>query len=322
MSGDLSIIDAHQHFWDPQRNHYPWLSDARMIPFRYGDYSALKRRYLPEDYRADSASHRVVATVHVEAEWDPRDPVGETRWLAAVREATGLPTVAVAQAWLDREDAAAVLAAQAAFPFVRGIRHKPRAAASPREVAPGAPGSMDDENWRRGYALLERHSLSFDLQTPWWHLPEAARLARDFPRTQIIVNHTGLPADRSAEGLAAWRAALEQAAALPNIALKISGLGLRGQRWSVEANAPVVREAIRIFDVERCLFASNYPVDSLVGSFDAIFSGFKAMTSDLPPADRRKLFHDNAARIYRIDLSLAINFVAEARLSACRQSQT
>ena len=300
MSDEFSIIDAHQHFWDPRRNHYPWLSDARMMPFRYGDYSALKRRYLPADYRADSAGHRVVATVHVEAEWDPSDPVGETRWLAALRQTAGLPTVAVAQARLDREDVAAVLAAQAAFPFVRGIRHKPRAAASPPAVAPGAPGSMDDERWRRGYALLERQGLSFDLQTPWWHLPDAARLACDFPRTQIIVNHTGLPSDRSAKGLVAWRAALATAAAMPNIALKISGLGLRGQPWSAEANTPVVREAIRIFGVERCLFASNYPVDSLVGSFDAIFSGFKTMVRDLPLADQRKLFHDNAARIYRI----------------------
>lgn len=300
MSDDLPIVDAHQHFWDPQRNHYPWLSDTRMIPFRYGDYSALKRCYLPADYHADCAGHRVVATVHVEAEWDPRDPVGETRWLSALRDTTGLPTVAIAQAWLDREDVAEILAAQAAFPFVRGIRHKPKSAASPGEMTPGAPGSMDDERWRRGYALLERHGLSFDLQTPWWHLPEAARLARDFPRTTIIVNHTGLPSDRSAEELAAWRTALTIAAAMPNIALKISGLGLRGEPWNADANAPVVREAIRIFDVERCLFASNYPVDSLVGSFDAIFSGFKAMVSDLPPAEQRKLFHGNAARIYRI----------------------
>lgn len=300
MSGVFPIVDAHQHFWDPFANDYPWLRPEAHLPFRYGDYSALKRRYLPADYRADAAGHDIVATVHVEAEWRPGDPVGETRWLAGLRAATGLPTVAVAQARLDREDVGEVLAEQAGFDFVRGIRHKPAAAASARDATRGAPGSMDDERWRRGYALLERHGLSFDLQTPWWHLAAAAELARDFPRTQIIINHAGLPADRSADGLAAWRGALALAAAEPNIALKISGLGIKGERWSEAANAPVVRQALALFGAERCLFASNYPVDSLVGSFDTIFSGFKALTADLPPEERRKLFCENARRIYRI----------------------
>src|SRR6185437_12082562 len=107
----------------------------------------------------------------------------------------------------------------------------------------------------------------------WWHLAEAAALARDFPRTPIIVNHAALPADRSAEGLAAWRAALAIAVREPNIALKLSGLGIRGEPWRREANAAIVRDAITIFGVERCLFASNFPVDSLVGSFATIYSG-------------------------------------------------
>jgi predicted TIM-barrel fold metal-dependent hydrolase len=208
--------------------------------------------------------------------------------------------VAVAHATLDRADAASVLQAQAGFDFVRGIRHKPAAAASPREIVRGAPGSMGDPKWRAGYALLSRYRLSFDLQTPYWHLAEAADLARAFPGTLIIVNHTALPVDRSVEGLRAWRAALEVAAAEPNIALKISGLGIRGQPWSLAANAPVIRDAIRIFGADRCCFASNFPVDSLVGTFDAIFAGFKAAVADLPAADQRKLFHDTAARLYRI----------------------
>ena len=300
MTDRLAIVDAHQHFWDLARNYHPWLIDAEMIPFRYGDYAALRRNYLPADYRRDASGHRIVTTVHVEAEWDPADPVGETRWLAALREAAGLPTVAVAQARLDAADIAEVLAAQAGFGFVRGIRHKPAAAASPDAVSIGAPGSMGDRRWRDGYALLARHGLSFDLQTPWWHLAEAASLARDFPSTPIIINHTALPADRSVEGLAAWRAALAVAAREPNIALKISGLGQRGVRWQREANAPIVRDALAIFGAERCMFASNFPVDSLVGSFDAIYSGFNAIVADQPMAVQRRLFHDNAMRIYRI----------------------
>lgn len=298
---DLPIIDAHQHFWDLERNYLPWLCDEPPIPFRYGDYRALRRNYLPADYRRDAAGHRVVRTVHVETEWDPRDPVGETRWLQEIIERSGLPHAIVAQARLDRPDVAEILAAHRGYSRVRGIRHKPAAAPSPDQVRRGAPGSMDDPAWRRGYALLERHRLSFDLQTPWWHLVEAAELARDLPATQIILNHTGLPADRSPEGLAGWRKAMAQLAAEPNVALKISGLGQPGQAWTVEANGPVVRDAIAIFGTDRCMFASNFPVDSLIADLDTIFSGFKAIVRDLPEADQRRLFHDNAARVYRIE---------------------
>jgi predicted TIM-barrel fold metal-dependent hydrolase len=296
----LPIVDAHQHFWDLQRNYHPWLCDPEPIPFRYGDYSALRRNYLPPDYRRDSAGFDVVKTVYVEAEWDPAAPLAETRWVEEIAAAHGLPTAVVAQGWLDRDDVDEVLAGQAARPLVRGIRHKPAAAARPAEARRGAPGSMDDPRWRRGYALLENHGLSFDLQTPWWHLAAAADLARDFPGTQVIVNHTGLPADRSPEGLAGWRRGLEAVAACPNVALKISGLGRPGLPWTVAANGPVVRDAIAIFGAGRCLFASNFPVDGLAGTFAEIFSGFRAAVAERPPEDRKKLFHDNAVRIYRL----------------------
>ncbi len=297
---DLPIVDAHQHFWDLARNYLPWLCDPEPIPFRYGDYSALRRNYMPSDYFRDAAGHQVVKTVFVETEWDPADPVGETRWLEEIIRTTGVPHGIVAGARLDDPGVEAVLAGHAAFARVRGIRHKPRAAPSPDRVEKNAPGSMGDPAWRRGYALLENYGLSFDLQTPWWHLGEAAALARDFPSTQIILNHTGLPADRSPEGLAGWREAMTTLAACPNAAVKISGLGQPGRPWTVEANAPVVRATIAIFGIERCMFASNFPVDRLCATFDAIFSGFKAIVRDLPAADQRRLFHDNAVRIYRL----------------------
>jgi predicted TIM-barrel fold metal-dependent hydrolase len=297
---DLPIVDAHQHFWDLSRNYYPWLCDPEPIPFRYGDYSALRRNYLPEDYRRDTRALGIVKTVHVEAEWDRRDPVAETRWLEGVHVQHGLPTACVAHCALDAPYADAVLAAQAASPLVRGIRHKPRAAGSPTDAARGGPGSMDDPAWRRGYALLARHGLSFDLQTPWWHLDAAAELARDFPRTQIVINHTGLPADRSEEGIAGWRRALAAVAKAPNVAIKLSGLGHPPARWTVEANRHVIRDAIAIFGTDRAMFASNYPVDSLVASYDDIVEGFLAATADLPVAEVRRVLSENAARLYRL----------------------
>jgi predicted TIM-barrel fold metal-dependent hydrolase len=295
------IVDAHQHFWDLERNYLPWLCDQPPIPFRYGDYGALRRSYLPADYLRDSARHNVAKTVYVETEWDPADPVGETRWLQKVIGATGFPHAIVAQARLDRDDVEAVLAGQAAFTQVRGIRHKPRAAETPDRVERGALGSMGDPQWRRGYALLARHGLSFDLQTPWWHLAEAADLARAFPGTQIILNHTGLPADRSEEGLAGWREATRTLAKEPNVACKISGLGQPGRPWTVQSNGPIVLDTIAIFGVERCMFASNFPVDSLIADFDTIYDGFKTIVADLSTIEEAALFHDNAVRFYRLD---------------------
>jgi len=297
----VRILDAHQHFWDLSANYLPWLAD-KPVNFRYGNYDAIKRNYLPEDLRADAAEFELVGSVFIETEWNPDDPEGEVAWVSALRQREGLPSVMVAQAWLDRADAADVLAAHGRTSFVRGIRHKPKAAASPADVVRGAAGSMGDPAWRRGYALLAPNGLSFDLQTPWWHLSEAADLVQAFPETQLILNHTGLPADRSGAGLSGWREAMRTLARNSNAAVKISGLGQRGQRWSADANRGVVLDTIEIFGPDRCMFASNFPVDSLVGDYRTIFSGFAEIVADFSQAERDDLFVNNAARIYRIDL--------------------
>ena len=294
----LPIADAHHHIWDLALKAHPWLSDESKLPFRYGDISAIRKTYLPADYRRDSRRFNVVKTVYVEAEWDSSDPIGESRWVHAMAARHGLPNAMVAQARLDRDDAAEVLEQQAAFPLIKSVRHKPKSATRRSDARRGDSGSMDCPQWRKGFALLANHGLHFDLQTPWWHFDAASELARDFPGTTIIVNHTGLPADRSPEGVAGWRSAMELLAAQANVMLKISGLGVPGCRWTKELQGPVVGDAIRIFGVERAMFASNFPVDSLVATFDEIYESFLAITRDIPDAVRGKLFHDNAARIY------------------------
>jgi predicted TIM-barrel fold metal-dependent hydrolase len=240
----------------------------------------------------------VVQTVYVETEWDPRDPIGETRFIEQIAARYGVPNAVVAQAWLDHPDALAVLAEQALFPSVRSVRHKPGGPQSPEQVGEQRT-LMSDERWRRSYAALHGLGLRFDLQTPWWNLPEAERLARDFPETTLILNHAGLPSDRSAEGLAGWHGAMARLAEQSNVVVKISGLGLKGKRWSGQDNGWIVREIIAMFGSERAMFASNFPVDSLCGSFDDIYSGFKHIVRDLPRADQERLFYSNAQRIYR-----------------------
>ena len=293
------IVDAHHHFWDLGRNRHPWLCDEPPIPFRYGDYRALRRNYLKADYLADAAGYDVQGTVYVETEWDPADPRGEMRYVAELVGTTGLPTVAVAHTRLDAPDAATLLEWQASFPFVRSIRHKPRAHPTPGQ---GAPGGMEDPAWRAGFARLAPLGLRFDLQTPWWHMAEAARLARDHPGTTVIVNHAGLPADRSAASLAGWRAAMAQVAACPNVCVKISGIGVPGRAWTAASNREIVLSLIELFGVPRCMFASNFPVDSLCGSFDAIFGGFESIVADFSTDEQDALFRRNAIGVYAMGL--------------------
>lgn len=297
MSLGFPLVDAHQHFWDPLTNYHPWLRDEPPIPFRYGDYSSLRRPYLPADYLAEAAPWKIEQTVYIETEWNPQDPAGEMTYVDQLRRASGLPTVAIGQAWLDADNCAAVLERHATWPFVRGVRHKPRANATPHD---NAPGGMEDAAWRRGYARLKPLNLHFELQTPWWHLAEAAALARDFADTQIVINHTGVPADRSPAGLAGWKKAMRLAADCPNIAVKISGIGQAGMPWTVAANRDIVLTAIELFGTERAMFASNFPVDRLIASFATIFDGFDAITHDFADTERHALFHDNAQRLYRM----------------------
>jgi predicted TIM-barrel fold metal-dependent hydrolase len=296
MTKQLTIVDAHQHFWDPVRNYHPWLAD-KPVAFRYGDYSAIKCRYLPDDYLRDARNYRVAGTVYIETEWDPRDPIGEMAYVKELRRVTGYPSVAVAQAWLDRDDAIPVLEQLAGFDFVRGVRQKPRANATAQDRS---LGGMTDATWREGFAALSKLGLRYDLQTPWWHLHEAAAVARAFPDTQIILNHTGLPADRSADAVAAWASAMALLAACPNAAVKISGLGQPGKPWTAESNRQVVLTTIDLFGPARCMFASNFPVDGLCGTFDEIFGGFDVITQGFSYSERQQMFSGNAVRIYGI----------------------
>lgn len=300
---DIPIIDAHHHFWDLSMGAHPWLAGKPLAGFRYGDYAAIRRDFLPADYQRAAAGHHVVATVTMEGEWDEADQVAESRWVSGIAARHGMPAAHVARTLLHLPGASDELAQHATYPLVRGVRHKPTAALRPDHIERGAPGGMTDPHWRRGYAALARHGLHFELQAPWWHVDELLDLISAHPETPVVINHAFLPADRSAEALAGWRVAIKRAAAAPQAAMKISGIGIKGRPWRLEDQRGIIRDLIEAFGARRCMFASNFPVDGLVGSFDTIYCGFKAATADLSRADRLQLFHDTAVRVYRLPLA-------------------
>ena len=115
----------------------------------------------------------------------------------------------------------------------------------------------------------------------------------------MVVNHLGLPLDRTPEGLALWRQGMEALAGQPQVMLKISELGLANGSWAEESNRTVVREAVAIFGIERCMFASNLPVSELSVSLDGLMATVLAALPDATEAEIDGLFAGNAWRFYR-----------------------
>jgi predicted TIM-barrel fold metal-dependent hydrolase len=298
----IPIVDAHHHLWDLFAGSYPSKQGQYNNSFFLGDYRKICRNYLPEDLVADFAGFDVVGTVHIQADRTEREQLAETAWLERVNQRYGLPSVIVGHVLFTQDNCAEVLAGHAESPLIRGVRAKPVISAGPGHSVRGQPGSMQDELWLRNFALLEQYQMSWDMRVPYWHLAEAADVAAAFPRIQMVLNHAGLPLDRSDEGLAIWRAGMEAVARHPNVSVKISELGLPHATWDVASNIKIVREAAAIFGADRIMFASNLPVASLSTDFHGIMHVMRTALQDRTDVDLHKFFHANATRFYRIPL--------------------
>jgi predicted TIM-barrel fold metal-dependent hydrolase len=297
---ELPVIDPHHHLWDLERFAYPWLTTRPLPPSVAGDVAPIAHSYGLADYLADAADCKLVKSVHVDAGFDPAHPVEETRWLQSIADRHGFPHGIVARAELHKPDVEAVLARHAAFANMRGIRHIVNWHPDPAKTYVARPDLLTDPAWLAGFALLKKYGLSFDLQLYPSQMADAARLARRHPDTLIILNHAGMPVDRDAEAIALWRAGMRGLAAAPNVLVKISGLGMVDWHWTEASIRPFVLETIEIFGVERAMFASNFPVDKLYSSFEALYGAFRTIVADFRPGEKRKLFHDNAAAAYRL----------------------
>lgn len=295
----LPKIDAHHHLWDLENNDYPWLREPRG-PRMYGDYEAMCRSYLIEDFIADSAPHGVIKSVHVQANWNPDDPLGETRWCQSVADRHGFPHAIVAHANLADPEVERLLAAHRESNNVRGIRHILGHTDDPLLERRDRPDYTRDSAWARGYRLLAKFDLSFDLQVFPAQMEAMAKLAARHEEVPIIVCHTGFPWDRSDAGVEAWRRGMRRLADLPHAYAKLSGPGMVMIDWTVETFAPYVHETIDMFAPSRCMFASNVPPDALYKTYDQIYAGFYAWAARYSPSEQQQMFYDTAARVYRI----------------------
>ena len=269
----------------------------------------------------------------------PLGPVGETAWLDRLFD-NNLDNSAdsqnpgpqlggiVARADLRSPRLAEVLSAHHnASTKLRGIRQM---LASDTDTGImrfcDRPGLAGDTAWRKGLEQLQPLGLSFDAWVFHHQLNELHRLAKAFPQQQFVLDHMGTPIGlggpfasygRNAMAreviLKTWQYGIADLAECPNVAVKLSGLFMPVVGWGFEkrdqppsaqelldAFAPICRFVLEHFGVDRCLFASNFPMDKVSLSLESLYALYAATVADLPREDRRKLFHDNAQRIYRL----------------------
>jgi predicted TIM-barrel fold metal-dependent hydrolase len=318
----LPICDPHHHLWDdrPSRVALRYLLDEILADVRSG--------------------HNVVSTVFIEcASMFKADgpevlrPVGEVEFVngIAAMSASGLyGPVRIAAGIVGTVDlrrgdtVAAVLDAHLAAGGgrFRGIRLGATWDASnavPNHRTNPPQGLLLRQDFRAGFAQLAPRQLSFEAWCYHHQIPEVTDLARAFPDTTIILDHFGGPigigpyAGKADEVYAQWRTHIRELATCHNVVAKLGGINMEvnGFDWHTRSRPPTSQElvdatrhyydyTIEQFGVERCMFESNFPVDKASCSYTVLWNAFKRLTSGASADEKANLFHDTAARVYRM----------------------
>lgn len=313
LEPDLPIVDAHHHLFDRPG----WT-------------------YLRDDYLADARpGHKVHSTVYMQAQTRYRQEgpahlrvVGETEYVAHATAAPASAGVHVAAGIVGHADlregarVREVLQAhiEAGRGRFRGIRHLTTWDADPSLVNPlsAVPARlMLDGAYREGVAQLAPLGLTYDAWLFFHQLPELLDLARAFPDTTVIVNHCGgivriaSYAQCRDEVFRQWARSMRELARLPNVFVKLGGLGMRVNGFDFEKSEtppsslqlaaawrPWMETCIEAFGARRCMFESNFPVDKGSYSYTTLWNAFKRLTASASDLERRALFEGTATRVY------------------------
>lgn len=318
----LPICDPHHHLWDRRPTHFQ------------------PRYLLDEIVADAQSGHNVVSTVFIEcgAMFKPDGPealrpVGEVEFVngIAAMSAAGLyGTTRVAAGIIGtaqlRLGAAvgAVLDAEIAAGGgrFRGIRLGGTWDASdevPNHRTDPPQGMFLRPDFRAGFAQLGPRQLTFEAWCYHHQIPEVTDLARAFPDTTIILDHFGGPigvgpyTGKADEVYGQWRTAMAELATCPNVVVKLGGLNMEvnGFGWHEQPRPPTSQElmqatrryyetTIQYFGAERCMFESNFPVDKVTCSYTVLWNAFKRLTAGYSAAEKASLYHDTAARVYRL----------------------
>nr|WP_314075338.1 amidohydrolase family protein [uncultured Roseococcus sp.] len=313
----LPIIDPHHHIWD-----------------RHGE------TYLLPDLLADTATgHDIRATVFIqcasmydEAAEPARRPLGETRFMTALAQASEAGKTRACAGLVGLVDltlgdrVTPLLEEHVALSGGRfkGVRNRTAWDPSPRvrsnlEIAP--PGPLADPAFQEGAKRLGELGLTLDVWAYHPQLPLVWEVARAAPGTTVIIDHCGGQigvgpyAGREAEVFAEWRGAMAKLAELPNVMVKLGGLAMEisGKQWhlrdlppsSEELAAdwrPQIETCIELFGVDRCMYESNFPVDKGMCGYAALWNAFKRISAGASAAEKTALFSGTAARIYGLNV--------------------
>ncbi len=283
------VVDAHVHLWDPARTDwYPYL--ARPPQGGSGDSSRMFRRFDAEIYQAEAVGWNVEKIVNVAAATGGHS-IDETIELDAMADGNGRPNAIVGglPPTDTLADAIALIDRQMAASRFRGVR--PMGAFE----GPLPPAEVL-------HALRDR-GLLFELMTHPDQLRAAAMQLADLADLDdlvVVVEHTGWPRSNSDEERDLWRTGIDALADVgENVLCKLSGLAMPFGSMSVDALGPWLEYAMEAFGVDRCMFASNFPVDAVHGTFDELYTTFSAVTAGLDPASRDNVFAGTAERVYR-----------------------
>jgi len=325
MEPEMPICDPHHHFWDFRTERIPY-----------------QRYLLHELAADIHSGHNVRSTVFIEARAMYRvDGPEEMRSVGEVEFVQGLAAASASGLYGPARAAAAIVghanlnlgegvapvldALQAASPNrFRGIRHSVTWDPHPEvenTAAHKREGQLASDHFRAGARVLARRGLSFDAWLFFPQLPELVDFAKAIPDLTIILNHiggllrVGPYANRDNEVLATWRRGIAAAAACPNVTIKLGGIGMprTGFDWHARKTpigsaelaasmAPLMTYCIEQFGPKRCMFESNFPVDKVSYSYNVLYNAFKRLSTSYSAAERAAMFHDTAARIYRIDV--------------------
>ena len=287
----LAFVDSHVHFYDMQHLELVYAHWQPKVPHPSLGWQIQKlaeRSYFAEDYIAETRNANVVKAIHVQAAIGSPDPVTETEWLQEAAERTGFPHGIVAHADLRDSGVEAVLERHCESANMRGIR----------DFSYG--DYLVEPDYHRGFALLEKYNLVSSMPVGWPEMEKLRALADKFPNIVIVVDHTGSPAERTDEYFEQWKRGMAVAASCENIRWKISGLGMGDHNWTVDSIRRYVLTSIETFGVDRCFFASNWPVDWLWSTYDELVDAYTEIVSDFSRDEQAALFSKNAEELYRI----------------------
>lgn len=271
-----------------------------MQPRIFGPYEAIRRDYPIEEYLADIRPCGIEKSVYVQTNWPPGGELEEAAWVQQVADRHGFPHAFVGYADLQSNTLASTLDTMGRYRGMRGIRQQIHWHENATYRFAQLPALMNEASWRRGLRAVADRGLLFELQVFTSQMADAARLASAFGDLTFVLLHAGMLEDTSTAGRAAWRDGMQRLAQLPNLHVKLSGLGTFIHRVDRQHIAEIALPTIELFGAGRCVFGSNFPIEKLWSGYADLVDAYRAALAPLSEVDQAAVFSATARRLYRL----------------------